>query len=49
MRRHLEEPDRSTGAEWAAILVLIAAVVGVVFAIGWLVVAALSAVVGAIS
>jgi hypothetical protein len=49
MRRHLEEPDRSTGAEWAAILVLLAAVVGVVFAIGWLVVAALSAVVGAIS
>ena len=49
MRRYLEEPDRSTGGEWAAILVLLAAVVGVVAALGWLVVAALGAVVGAIS
>ena len=49
MRRHLEEADRSTGADWAAILVLLAAVVGVVVALGWLVIAALEAVLGALS
>ena len=42
MRRHLERPDTSTRDDWLVVLGLVAVVVGVIFAIGWLVVSVIS-------
>ena len=49
IRRHLERPDTSTRNEWLVLGALIAIVVVLIVAIGWAIVAVLSAVVGAIS
>ena len=49
IRRHLERPDTSTRNEWLALGALIAIVLVLIVAIGWAIVAVLSAVVGAIS
>ncbi len=49
MRRHLERPDTSTREDWTAVLVMVGVVVAVILAIGWLIVAAISAVLGAFS
>jgi hypothetical protein len=49
MRRHLERPDSSTREDWTAVLILVGVVVAVVVAIGWLIVAAVAALVGALS
>ncbi|HEX7197762.1 MAG TPA: DUF4112 domain-containing protein [Candidatus Limnocylindria bacterium] len=48
IREFLEQPDRSTRSEWVALAVLIGAVVLVVVLLGWLVVAVLSALFGAL-
>jgi hypothetical protein len=49
MRRHLERPDVSTREDWTAVVVMIGAVVAVIVAVGWLIVATVSAVLGAFS
>ena len=49
MRRHLERPDTSTREDWTAVMLMIGVVVAVIFAVGWLIVAAFSAVLGAFS
>lgn len=49
MRRHLERPDRSTRDDWAAVLAVVAAIVGIVIASVWLLASALGAVFGAFS
>jgi len=49
MRRHLETPGASTRAEWTSVALLVGAVVLVIAAIGWLVVSALTAVIGLLS
>lgn len=49
VRGWLERPDRSTRGEWLAVLALVGAVVAVVAVVGWLVVAAIAALVGAVS
>lgn len=46
IRRHLDEPGASTAGEWAVLLGLVAVVVALLVAIGWLVVAFVSAVAG---
>lgn len=43
MRLHLERPDESTRDDWVAVLLLVAAGLGVVVAVAWLVVAAIGA------
>jgi len=43
MRCHLERPDESTRDDWVAVLLLVAAGLGVVVAVAWLVVAAIGA------
>jgi hypothetical protein len=48
MQRYLEEPDRSTSGEWASVLALVGAVVGVVLLLGWLIVSLVGAIVGAL-
>jgi hypothetical protein len=48
MQRYLEEPDRSTSGEWASVLALVGALVGVVLLLGWLVVSVVGAIVGAL-
>jgi hypothetical protein len=48
MRRHLEEPERSTRDDWLVLLGLVGAVVLVVVLLGWLVVSVLTVLVGAI-
>ena len=49
IRRHLERPDASTRNEWLVLGALIAIVLALIVAIGWAIVAVLSAIVGAIS
>ena len=49
MRRHLERPDTSTREDWTAVLLMVALAVAVIVALGWLVVAAIAAVIGAFS
>jgi hypothetical protein len=49
LRRHLERPDTSTRDDWLAVVLIVAAVVGIVFLVGWLIVSVLAALVGALS
>jgi hypothetical protein len=49
MRRHLERPDTSTRDDWLAVLLMVGVVIGVIVAIGWLVVSVVAALVGALS
>jgi len=49
MRRHLERPDTSTREDWNAVLVMVGVVLAVILAIGWLIVAVISAVIAAFS
>ncbi|HET9416019.1 MAG TPA: DUF4112 domain-containing protein [Candidatus Limnocylindria bacterium] len=49
MRRHLERPDASTRDDWTAVVLMVGVVVAVIVAIGWLIVAAVAALVGALS
>ena len=49
MRRHLERPDTSTREDWTAVLVMVGVVLAVILAIGWLIVAVISAVIAAFS
>lgn len=46
IRRHLEAPDASTRSDWLVVIGLVAAVVLLIVAIGWLLVALVSAVAG---
>lgn len=46
IRRYLEHPDASTRHEWVVVLALVGVVVALVVAIGWLLVALVSAIVG---
>lgn len=48
IRQFLEQPDRSTRKEWAALVLLVGSVVLIVVLLGWLVVAVLSALLGAL-
>jgi len=48
MRRHLEEPERSTREDWLVLLGLVGAVVLVVVLLGWLVVSVVAAIIGAL-
>lgn len=48
IRRHLEEPDASTRNEWLVLFGLIGVLVLIVVLLGWLVVALVSAVAGAL-
>ena len=48
IRQFLEQPDRSTRNEWIALMVLVGAVVLVVVLLGWLVIAVISALLGAL-
>jgi hypothetical protein len=48
MRRHLEEPDRSTRDDWLGLLAVVGAAALVLFLIGWLVVSFLNALFGAL-
>jgi hypothetical protein len=49
MRRHLARPETSTREDWTAVMLMVGVVVAVILAIGWLIVAAISAVVGVFS
>jgi hypothetical protein len=49
VRGWLERPDRSTRGEWVAVLALVGAVVAVIGLIGWLFIAAIAALIGAVS
>ena len=49
IRRHLQDPDASTANEWAELLGLVAVVVALVAAIGWLLVALVGAIVGLVA
>jgi len=49
VRGWLERPERSTRGEWVAVLALIGAVLAVVAVVGWLVVAAVAALIDAVS
>ena len=49
IRRHLEQPDRSTRNEWLVLGTLVAILLAIVVGIGWLIVSVVSALVGAIS
>ena len=49
MRRHLEEPTASTRNDWLVVAGLVAAVVGVVLLLGWLVFSVIAALVGLVS
>ena len=49
MRRHIERPDASTRDDWLVVVGLVAAVVGVILLMGWLVVEFVSTVVGIFS
>jgi hypothetical protein len=49
LRRHLERPDTSTRDDWLAVVLIVAAVVGIVFLVGWLIVSVVAALVGALS
>jgi hypothetical protein len=46
MRRHFEEPERSTREDWLVLLGLVGAVVLVVVLFGWLVVSVVAALIG---
>lgn len=46
-RRHLERPDRSTQSDWLALLALVGAMLLLLGLLGWLIVAAVSAMLGA--
>ncbi|MDQ4035176.1 MAG: DUF4112 domain-containing protein [Chloroflexota bacterium] len=48
IRQFLEQPDRSTRKEWVALALLVGSVVLIVLLLGWLVVAVLSALLGAL-
>jgi hypothetical protein len=47
MRRHLDEPDRSTRDDWLGLLAVVGAAALVLFLIGWLIVSFLNALSGA--
>lgn len=49
MRRHLERPETSTRDDWLAVLLMVGAVIGIILAIGWLIVSVVAALVGALS
>jgi hypothetical protein len=49
IRGWLERPDRSTRGEWLAVLALVVAVAAAVGLVAWLVVAAISALIGVVS
>lgn len=49
IRRHLERPETSTRNEWLVVGGLVGLVTLIVFGIGWLIVAVISALVGAIT
>jgi len=49
MRRHIERPDTSTRNEWLVLGALLGLVLAIIFAIGWLIVSVVSALVGALS
>lgn len=49
MRRHLERPDTSTRDDWLAVLLMVGVVIGIIVAIGWLIVSVVAALVGALS
>lgn len=49
MRRHLERPETSTRDDWLAVLLMVGVVAGIIVAIGWLIVSAVAALVGALS
>ena len=44
MRRHLERPATSTRGEWVSVVAMVAAVIGVMLLVGWLVVSTISSV-----
>lgn len=48
MRRWIEAPESSTRNEWLAVLAILGLVVGIVVLVGWLLVAAVSALLGAL-
>lgn len=48
MRRHLERPQTSTRDDWLAVLLMVGVVVGIIVAIGWLIVSVVAVLVGAI-
>ena len=48
MRRHLEQPDRSTRDDWLALLVMLGAAVLVIVLLAWLVVSIVTAIAGAL-
>ena len=48
IRRHFEDPQRSTRNDWLVLLAMIGVVVLIVALLGWLVVSLLSAVIGAL-
>ena len=48
MRRHLEQPERSTRDDWLALLVLLGIAIGVIVLLGWLVVSVVTAIAGAL-
>ncbi|MGH2418357.1 MAG: DUF4112 domain-containing protein [Candidatus Limnocylindria bacterium] len=48
MRRHLEQPERSTRDDWMALLVLLGIAVAVIVLLGWLVVSVVTAIAGAL-
>jgi len=43
MRRHIEQPERSTRGEWALLLALVGAVALIIVLLGWLVISVISA------
>ena len=49
MRRHLQEPDRSTRDDWLAVLLVVGAAVAVLAFIGWLVASLIGALFGLFS
>ncbi|HEX7172428.1 MAG TPA: DUF4112 domain-containing protein [Candidatus Limnocylindria bacterium] len=49
MRRHLERPETSTRDDWLAVLIMVGVVVGIIVAIGWLILSVVAALVGGFS
>lgn len=48
MQRHLERPDTSTRGSWLVLAGLVAAIVGFVILVGWLIASLLGAILGAV-
>jgi Domain of unknown function (DUF4112) len=49
MRRHLERPETSTRDDWLAVLLMVGVVIGIIVAIGWLIVSVVATLAGALS